>query len=368
MQTSARPDAALSGRDRFVKNAWYAAMWSTDLAEGSLTAQTVVGEPMVFYRRGDGSPVALYDRCPHRFAPLSFGKLIGNDRLQCGYHGLEFAPSGACVHNPHGNGNIPPTAIARSYAVVERHRLVWVWPGAAPPDPSAIPDFSIIEGTPLEHVAKLDSIRIDANYRLLIDNLLDPSHTSYLHAGSLGNAEMIASVASRVDHTDCTVTIDWASTDVPIPSVLGSLVPDDVRGEFARVDKFSNTRWSAPSSILLQTGVCRPGTPRESGTGYYGVHLLTPETERTTLYLFTGVRWNVLTTDAAQNRRLIDQLSTVRRDVFETQDAAIIEAQQRRIDLSEEPLQPALLAIDAAPVRYARILDAMIENETNHRA
>ena len=58
----------------------------------------------------DGSVAALEDRCCHRAAPLSRG-VLEDGVVQCGYHGLEFDAAGACVHNPHGNGVIPPAAV-----------------------------------------------------------------------------------------------------------------------------------------------------------------------------------------------------------------------------------------------------------------
>ena len=347
-------------RERFVTNAWYAAMWGDDLAPGVIVPRTLVGLALAFYRREDGSPVALLDRCAHRFAPLSFGKVLPNDRLQCGYHGLEYAPSGACVHNPFGNGAIPPAAIVRSFPVVEKHRMVWVWPGQAPPDYDAVPDFSVIDTARPQHVAALDHIRIAAGYRLVVDNLLDPSHTSYLHAGSLGNPEMIASAVNRVDHTDRAVVVDWSSTDVPAPNLLAVMLPDSFSRD--RVDKWTNIRWTPATNILLETGMVPTGGERAAGTGYFGFHILTPETERSTLYFFTSVRWNPLT-DAAADASIRETLTVSRREVFLTQDGPIIEAQQRRIDAAGETLRPALLAIDTGPVRYGKILDRLIAGE-----
>jgi vanillate O-demethylase monooxygenase subunit len=351
--------------ERFVKNAWYAAMWGDDLARGVLVPQTIVGETLAFYRREDGSPVALFDRCAHRFAPLTHGKVLANDRVQCGYHGLEYAPSGACVHNPFGNGTIPPAAIVRSYPVVEKHRMIWVWPGDGTPDHGAIPEFSMIGTAQPQHVAKLDFIRIAASYRLVLDNLLDPSHTSYLHAGSLGNAEMVASAKNTVEHTDREVIVDWSSTDVPAPNLLSVMLPPAFVKE--HVDKWAHIRWTPASNILIETGMCPTGAERSSGTGYYGVHILAPENERSTLYFFTSVRWNPLT-DPALDVGIRDTLSTSRREVFLTQDTPIIEAQQRRIDEAGVALRPALVAIDAGPVRFGKILDAMIARESGANA
>jgi vanillate O-demethylase monooxygenase subunit len=352
-------------RAPFVKNAWYAAMWGDDLAPGAIVPRTIVGEPLALYRREDGSPVALFDRCPHRFAPLTWGKLLPNDRVQCGYHGLEYSSSGTCVHNPFGNGNIPPAAIVRSFPIVEKYRMLWVWPGDAPPDHDAIPDFSVIDRALPQHVAKLDHINVAAHYMLLVDNLLDPSHTSYLHAGSLGNAEMIKSAVNRVDYTDREVVVDWSSIDVPAPNLLSVMLPADFPRD--HVDKWTNIRWTPASNILLETGMAPTGATRASGTGYFGFHILTPETERSTLYFFTSVRWNPMT-DAAADAKIRETLSVSRREVFLSQDGPIIEAQQQRIDQAGGTLRPALLAIDAGPVRYAKIIDTMISEESAAQA
>jgi len=86
----------------YLRNAWYVAAWSDNLADGQLLSRTILKEPIVLFRKSDGNVGALQDRCPHRFAPLHMGKIVGGDRVQCPYHGLEFDSSGACVLNPHG--------------------------------------------------------------------------------------------------------------------------------------------------------------------------------------------------------------------------------------------------------------------------
>ena len=105
----------------YVRNAWYVAAWSDDVGDGQLVPRTVMNEPIVLYRKADGSPAALHDRCPHRFAPLSMGKIVNGDGVQCPYHGLEFDASGACTLNPHGTKNIPPRARVRSFPAIEKH-------------------------------------------------------------------------------------------------------------------------------------------------------------------------------------------------------------------------------------------------------
>ena len=86
----------------YVRNAWYVAAWSDDIADGQVVARTIMGERVALYRKANGDVAAIEDRCAHRFAPLSMGKVVSGDRIQCPYHGLEFDGTGACVYNPHG--------------------------------------------------------------------------------------------------------------------------------------------------------------------------------------------------------------------------------------------------------------------------
>src|SRR6266545_7801996 len=130
-----------------------------------------------------------------------------------------------------------------------------------------------------------------------------------------------------------------------------------------RVDKFTRMRWMAPSNLRLVTGICMPGAVPESGTGYHAIHMLTPESDKTTHYFFTAVRFNVLTADDKMNAQIQDKISTTRRFAFEEQDAPVIEAQQEMIDNSLTSVDPVILAIDVGPVRYKQVLQKMIHAE-----
>src|SRR5687768_10422806 len=109
----------------YLRNTWYIAAEPQELASRPL-ARTILERPVVVFRTASGKVVALDDRCPHRFAPLSLGHVAG-ERIQCGYHGAQFDASGACVHVP-GQDIVPRVKIA-SYPVVEKHGYVWIWMG-----------------------------------------------------------------------------------------------------------------------------------------------------------------------------------------------------------------------------------------------
>jgi vanillate O-demethylase monooxygenase subunit len=342
----------------YLRNAWYVAAWSDELGDAGVTGRVILNEPVMFYRQGNGEVAALEDRCAHRFAPLSMGQVVGGNRIQCPYHGLEYDKTGVCVLQPHGNKNIPARARVRSYPVVEKHRAIWIWMGEQPADPAKVPDFSVMDNVPALHSTKLDKIMVKANVELVIDNLLDLSHTSFLHAGILGNADTVESDINVEQDGDDIVVSRYARAGEP-PGMNKLMWPEVP----AKVDKFTRIRWMAPSTMRLVTGVCVPGDTPEQGSGYHAVHLLTPETDRTTHYFFTAVRFGVKSQGDALNKEIQDKIAATRRFAFEDQDAPVIEAQQRIIDASHTAVNPLTLAIDVGPVRYKAVLQKLIAAE-----
>ena len=90
----------------YLRNCWYVAGWTRELDNKSgLLARTILDEPVVLCRMGDGTLAAFTDRCPHRRLPLSAGT-ITTDGIRCGYHGLEFDRAGVCIRIP-GQDSIP---------------------------------------------------------------------------------------------------------------------------------------------------------------------------------------------------------------------------------------------------------------------
>ena len=169
----------------YLRNSWYVAAWSKDIA-ADIVVRTIIEQPVVMYRKSDGAIVALEDRCAHRQVPLSRGRIVG-DLIECGYHGLQFDASGACVRIP-AQDTIPTRACVKSYPVVERHGWVWLWMGeAARATPATVPDFHRLDDPAF--AATGDTNEIAANYELVNDNLLDLSHVGYVHGSTIGNDE-----------------------------------------------------------------------------------------------------------------------------------------------------------------------------------
>jgi phenylpropionate dioxygenase-like ring-hydroxylating dioxygenase large terminal subunit len=357
--TTSRPSNRVGGaaNARFLRNAWYVAMFSSDLAPGKLLHRTILNEPILFYRKTDGGVAAMTDRCSHRFAPLSMGKLLPGDKVQCIYHGIEFGADGRCVKNPHGKGVIPMAAHLRSYPVVERHSLIWIWMGDKKADPATIPDYSCLDDRPALHVTRPGYLRVAASYDLVVDNLLDLSHISYVHVGILGNADT-ATAEVVVDQKGDVISVTRNSKDAETPGILKMMSP----AGFERGDQWNTISWYPPSNLMLEFGASKPGRPKDEGTGYYAIHLLTPETERTTHYHYTAARWNVFTDDE-QNVKIRDKIYEMRTFAFAEQDVPVIEAQQISMDQAAKALTPVLFSIDAGPVRYRKVLDRLLDED-----
>lgn len=345
----------------FLRNCWYVAMWSEALTGVSLHSRQIMGEPIIFFRTEDGTAVAMLDSCPHRFAAFSvLGRLLPEDRIQCPYHGLVFNTRGQCVHNPHGTGNLPASASVKTFPCHEQDTLVWVWMGdPARAETGSIPRFRTLVESPPELVSKRDYIEFDASYLLIVENLLDLSHSNILHEGILGNEEsFVADI--KVETGPASLTVTRLNSNVPVPGMYDLMY----RQDGGRVDMWSKVTWHAAGNLVNDTGVTEVGGAWEAGSSIHGHHFLTPISEIKTLYHFCGVRQNPLTLDPKTEQHVRDQISVLRRTAFEHQDKAVISAQQ--LNLSNPAIdtsRPALFKIDDAPVRFRRILDKLVADE-----
>lgn len=333
----------------FLRNCWYMAGWSEAIAPGDSLSRTIIGLPILLHRRdSDARLLASDDRCPHRFAPLSMGRSLGGGRVQCGYHGLEFdLESGQCIRNPHGRNLIPKQLRLRTYEIVERYGIIWLWPGDAEADEKTIPDYAVLD-TPSEYVSRRDHMRMDVPYDLIVDNLVDCSHVNFLHDGILGNVEMNAA-GTTIEQAGETLTVKRYMRNVPPPGVHDRLF----RNDGASVDHWLNFRWNLPSSLLLDTGITVPGGSREEGTGYFGVHILTPETATTTHYHTCASRWNV--TPGSEVEDVRRELADLRLFAFQQQDEPMIRAQFASMQSMPAATRQVLIETDIGVARWRKI-------------
>lgn len=257
----------------FPLNAWYAAAYDVELRRESMQ-RTICNKKVVMYRRTDGTPVVLEDACWHRLLPLSLGRLEGDD-VVCGYHGLVFNPSGRCVSMP-SQETLNPSACVRSYPVVERHRFIWIWPGdPALADPAKVPDMHWNDDP--HWAGDGEVIHVKCDYRLVIDNLMDLTHETFVHGRSLGHRE-VAEAPFDVTHNDETVTATRWMHGVPPPPFWAEQL-----GKPGEVDRWKIIRFEAPSTVVIDVSVAPAGTSAREGDRSQGVtgHVLntiTPET------------------------------------------------------------------------------------------
>src|SRR5215472_7791711 len=159
------------------RNTWYIAAIDVEIGR-SLVSRIVAGKRLVLYRRLNGQPVALEDACWHRLVPLSKGNLKG-DVVACGYHGLEFNPEGHCVFMP-SQDTVNPAARVRSFPIVERNRFIWVWIGdPLLANPCKVPD--LFWNGHADWTGDGEWLHVDCSYRLVVDNLMDLTHETYVH-------------------------------------------------------------------------------------------------------------------------------------------------------------------------------------------
>lgn len=105
-------------------NAWQFAVHSAQLLPHKPVGIALSERPVVLYRKADGTAVALEDRCPHRWAPLSDGRIEG-DHIVCPHHGFKFCPQGHLVETS-GKTRTPGVGSAKVYPVQEREGTIRV--------------------------------------------------------------------------------------------------------------------------------------------------------------------------------------------------------------------------------------------------
>ena len=339
----------------FLRNHWYIAAWSDDVRDAPV-ARTILGQPVVLYRKPDGTAVALEDRCCHRGLPLSMGKVV-EDGLQCGYHGLTFDDTGACVRVP-GQSAIPPGAAVRSYPVVERWRWVWVWMGD--PDQAndaKIPDYHWLADE--RWVAPTGYFHLKADYRRLVDNLLDFSHLQFVHERTIGT-DAIADIPSEIARDGETIDITRWIMDSPPPALF-----QKAGGFNGNVDRWMNCRYTAPSSVVFDIGCAAAGTGAPDGNRSQGIeirslHGITPETETTTHYF-----WGYARNFALDDETTTDLLRGGAQATF-SEDVEILEHQQQAIAAKPDADYIDING-DAAPLQARRILDELHAMEADVR-
>lgn len=333
-----------------LRNSWYQAAWSNEVTQDSPLTRTILNETIFLFRQSNGDISALHDRCPHRFAPLSAGRIEGNN-VYCGYHGLGFNGEGECIKNPHGG--ISSRLTVKSYPVEERHTAIWIWMGdTEKANADDIPNLSFIDAVP-EETRVAGYMYTECDYQLLSDNIMDPSHADYLHEETLGGA--MTNPETIIDAGDEDIKVRWVAKDRNAPPVFMS-----VADENNKIDLIIDVIWRPPAVIALTTAAVKPGaTPKEDGIAIT-LHSMVPETNGRTHYFYCSTRRYEL-----DSQEYTEMLRAATDQAFREEDKPMLEKQQKVIgDADFWQLKPALFSIDTAAARTRRHLDKMIMEES----
>ncbi len=337
----------------FLRNYWYVAASDREI-ERKPFRRVILGEPVMFYRAEDGTPVALEDRCPPRRVPLSMGMLVDGDVLQCHYHGLRFDRSGQCVRVP-GQDMIPATARVKTYRVVERYKWLWIWMGdPALADPAQICDYHWFDDP--NWGAKSDYLYAQCNWQLVNDNLLDLTHLAFVHETTIGNMALVEHAAVKVERTPVGVRVTRWIIDQPAPPAFVK-----IGGFTGNVDRWQIIDYTPPSFIRLDVGATPTGTGAPQGRRVGGISMrnlnaMTPETETTTHY-FWGQAHDFEPRNPEMTERIFQQIKTA----F-LQDVEVFTAQQTNIALDPDAPQIDINA-DSGGIQARRIVARLYQEE-----
>lgn len=335
----------------FIRNTWYAAGWSEDVTR-ALMARTFLNEPVLLYRKEDGTPCAIGDLCPHRFVPLSMGKLVG-DNVECQYHGLMFDCNGACVANPHGVGFIPKAARVKAYPLTEQYGLVWIWMGEPElADPALVPDYHWLTDT-ARYREVHGTLRVEANYLLMMDNLTDLSHAGFVHETTLEPREL-AKASYDVSEINGEIWTKQFVPSMPVPALMTA-----VKGFTGVLDHWLEMRCVPPGCMITFYGFTSPGKSRAEGWGTYNPNIITPETDTSTHYF-----WAVARDFDLDDEEMSKKFEAGAAYAFDNEDRPIIEAQQRALGSRElMSMKPVLLQNDHGSGRARRVIELRIAEE-----
>lgn len=315
----------------FAKNCWYVAVDVEEVRQDKPLALKVAGEDIVFYRDSANKVVAMADLCPHRLAPLSMGRIEGDD-IRCMYHGIRFGADGQCKEIP-GQDSIPKKLCVKPYAVLEGYEWIWVWIGDQDKaDESLLPSQHFHD--PEVFSVRKGSMDIDASYELFNDNTCDLSHVAFVHAttfGDIGRDEW-ADKKPVTTLNERSVNVDRWMLGIPHP-MFESPIDYSSRFEHVLPGVFIMDLRAYPAGTAEQFDFAFPPDDlkplNQSGT----IQTMRPITETTSRFYFSIVSPHWVP------KEVLDADFELGKTGF-VQDKAICEAQQRTI--SAHPDVPLL--------------------------
>ncbi len=339
----------------FPKNTWYVACTSDEISNKPL-ARKICDESIVFFRDHDGSIAALEDFCPHRGVPLSLG-FVDDGQLVCGYHGLRMGRDGRTHSMP--KQKVQHFPCIRVFPIVERYGFIWIWVGKPElSDPSLIPEF--IWGNNPQWAFGGGLFHINCDYRLMIDNLMDLTHETYVHASSIGQKEIDeAPVKTRVDNGK--ILTSRFIENISAPPFWKMALESNELDPNASVDRWQICHFIPPSHVMIEVGVALAGYGSYEADHKYKVSstvidFITPET-KSSIWYFWGMARRFKPEDVA----LTEKIREGQGKIF-AEDRKILEQQQINLDRHAKR-KLLMLDIDSGGVQARRMLSKMIKEE-----
>lgn len=335
---------------RYVRNAWYVAAYSYEIHD-NLLSRLLFDRSLLIFRGESGAPAVLDNRCPHKGAPLSMGRRVG-DAVECPYHGLQFNSAGKCILIP-SQPLIPPSAVVRSYPCIEKYGLIWYWPGEVEKaETTLLPEIASMQGWATFYGPPTI---FETNILNIIDNLVDPAHTTFVHKKTIGGADA-AYVPLKTEQKGETITTGrWIENSEPVPVMRQY-------GKFiGAVDRWQYYHFTSPNLSLVDMGAIPTGSERteanrNSRYRTLSYALLTPETDASTNYF-----WFVQRCFARNNDKVSDEMRAAYSATFDEDREMLAEIQ--RIQDREGSVQALRLAIDVGTVQLRRLVGRRIEAE-----
>lgn len=341
----------------FIRNQWYVAAYGREVGR-ELLGRTVLGEPILLYRTEDGLAVAMSERCVHRRFPLSQSpSRLDGDRVVCGYHGFTYGTDGGCVFVP-GQQRIPRTARLKTYPVVEQDSFVWVWIGDREPGGDLPPRAPWMDSPDYTVVSGMEPI--DGDYGLLVDNLMDLSHETYLHGGYIGTPEVAETpITTEVDDTAGIVYVSRHMDDAACPPFYAKST-----GIEGRITRRQDVEYHAPCLYLLHSRIAPVGAPgpNPDGSDPHAFHVevvygITPSTEKT-VYDF----WAVARDFALGDQDVTEFLRSNNHTVV-MQDVVALNVLQKSLDTELAGYQELSINIDTGGLAARRILARLAQEK-----
>jgi len=314
-------------------------------------ARTILNQPVVLYRKEDGTAVAVGGRCPHRHFPLASGCLKG-DSIECGYHGITFGPDGRCLSIP-SQTSVPQVYRIPTYPLIEHGLWLWIWMGEAHrADRALLPDLKEIGLTDPDMIARPFYVHpVQGRYQLLNDNLLDLTHLAYLHRSSIGTPENASTPEEQVKRPGCLSSRRYIR-NAPAPPVMAAT------GRYSGlIDRITGMDFYLPGFHAglgdMSYPADHPEHPGECLVKSRVYHAVTPSTLRSCLYFFAMA--------AADESRLDEMLELLKPVIAE--DKFATEEIEKMLAISGEAPEELLIRSDRNAVEGRRMLQAMMDEE-----